>query len=45
MQNMSNYVIILLRFAVFNLNKINTAFFVVGGIDMIGERLKNNTLN
>lgn len=38
MQNMSNYVIILLRFAVFNLNKINTAFFVVGGIDMIGEK-------
>lgn len=31
MQKMSNYAIILLRFAVFNLNKINTAFFVVGG--------------
>lgn len=31
MQNMSNYAIILLRFAVFNLNKINTAFFLVGG--------------
>ena len=28
---MSNYAIILLRFAVFNLNKINTAFFLVGG--------------
>lgn len=31
MQKKSNYAIILLRFAVFNLNKINTAFFVVGG--------------
>ena len=38
MQNMSNYAIILLRFAVFNLNRVNTAFFVVGGIDMIGEK-------
>lgn len=41
MQNMTNYAIILLRFAVFNLNKINTAFFVVGGsMDILNYHIK-----
>ena len=41
MKNMPNYVIILLRFAVFNLIRLNTAFFVVGdGMNILNYHIK-----